>query len=64
MIQREMREEIEICYTRIVLKPVEVFIDRRTQLKKAEKEGPLDLSIPEVNDDLLSDSKLLDEEVP
>jgi hypothetical protein len=34
-------------------------------LKKAEKEGgPLDLSIPEVNDDLLSESKLLDEEVP
>lgn len=29
-----MREELEVVYTRLVLKPVEMYTDRKTQLKK------------------------------
>jgi hypothetical protein len=59
MIQRNMREEIEIMYTRLVLKPIETYQDRKTHQKaaKPDEKAPLDLSIPEVNDNLLSDIK-------
>lgn len=43
-------------YTRLVLKPIETYQDRKSLAKAAKEEGKaLDLSIQDVNDDLLCD---------
>jgi len=53
-----MREEVEVVFTRLVLKPVEMYTDRKTQIKKQKEDNaPIDLSIPEVQDNLLAEIK-------
>ncbi len=53
LLSLHMREQIEVVYVRCVLKPIETF---QPKLKKSTKEAPNDLSIPEVNDNILAES--------
>lgn len=57
-----MREQIEVIYVRCVLKPIETFQPKPK--KSNSKEAPVDLSIPDVNDNLLADSADTEEPKP